>query len=779
MTAPRWVSGIGDYLIVHDPGWLALRRSARAAIVVPLLFALCSEGLHRPITATFAAFGAVSMLLFVDFPGPVRYRLRAHVALAVTGAVFICVATPVSRSTWASAVLMAVIGFAVLFTGVVSSVIAGATTALLLAFILPVSLPGAPSSIPDRLLGWVIARAAAMIAISLLWPARPMDPLLATAAEACGSLAAAIGHSPGSSLRSDEPVPPVAERAARAMKDLRARSSATPVRPAPLSTSGRALLRLIDQLDWLETVVLTKREHAADPSAPSVSSQAAQEVTAAAADALGLGAALLDPASRSDAAITAVETALDSLQDRLAALQEQAAGQLPSRPDDAAGRPGIDAVLTALDPGFRAQELGYITVGVLDNVRRITVAERRGWYDRLLGREPDGQAGVWAIAQRRVSSHARVSSVWLRNSVRGALALALAVAIADLTQVQHSFWVVLAALSVLRSSAVGTGQAIWRAVLGTAAGFAVGAVLITAVGADRPVLWALLPIAVFISGFAPVSGSFAAGQAAFTVLIVILFNLIQPVGWRVGLIRIEDVVLGFAVSLVVGYLFWPRGASAALWRSLAEAYARGAAYLAAVVEYAVDQCRPGSAGERAIADVRDRGVAANGAARRLDDAFRQYLAERGTKALPLGDVTRLVSRSTALRLASVAILDLWREGGVYISGPDQDAQDQLRRAGFAISGWYREYADALLRQDGSAPAAQGRDIVAGQAWLTTLRRDLDDEFTSETAVRMMWTSDHLDAARRLQPALVTLLTRAFRDIKAGQEPIGERISAPG
>ena len=66
--------------------------------------------------------------------------LRA--ALGVACAVLICLGTLASRTTWLAALAMAVVGFAVLFAGVVSSVLAGATTSLLLAFILPVSLPG-------------------------------------------------------------------------------------------------------------------------------------------------------------------------------------------------------------------------------------------------------------------------------------------------------------------------------------------------------------------------------------------------------------------------------------------------------------------------------------------------------------------------------------------------------------------------------------------------------------------------------------------------------------
>ena len=83
--------------------------------------------------------------------------------------------------------------------------------------------------------------------------------------------------------------------------------------------------------------------------------------------------------------------------------------------------------------------------------------------------------------------------------------------------------------------------------------------------ADHMVLlWVLLPLAVLVSGMAPSMISFAAGQAAFTLVVIILFNIIQPIGWKVGLTRIEDVAIGCGVSIVVGFLFWPRGATAAL-----------------------------------------------------------------------------------------------------------------------------------------------------------------------------------------------------------------------
>ena len=60
--------------------------------------------------------------------------------------------------------------------------------------------------------------------------------------------------------------------------------------------------------------------------------------------------------------------------------------------------------------------------------------------------------------------------MWFINSLRGALALAAAVAVADLSSVQHGFWVVLGTLSVLRTNAASTGSTALRALAGTASG---------------------------------------------------------------------------------------------------------------------------------------------------------------------------------------------------------------------------------------------------------------------------------------------------------------------
>src|SRR4249920_2561953 len=174
-----------QWLGSHDRGLVALRRAGRTAIVMPVLFALGDKVIGNPAVATFAAFGSFAMLLLVDFTGPMRDRLQAQAALAVVGGVFVCAGTLASGAAWLAAAAMACVAFGVLFAGVVSSVLAAATPALLLAFILPVSLPGSPSSIPDRLTGWAIASVASFAAVALLWPAPTRDPLRVPAGTAC------------------------------------------------------------------------------------------------------------------------------------------------------------------------------------------------------------------------------------------------------------------------------------------------------------------------------------------------------------------------------------------------------------------------------------------------------------------------------------------------------------------------------------------------------------------------------------------------------------------
>ena len=70
-----------EWLQRHDPGYTALRRAGRAAILMPALFALGDKVIGNPDISYFIAFGAFAMLLLVDFCGSRLDRLRAQALL--------------------------------------------------------------------------------------------------------------------------------------------------------------------------------------------------------------------------------------------------------------------------------------------------------------------------------------------------------------------------------------------------------------------------------------------------------------------------------------------------------------------------------------------------------------------------------------------------------------------------------------------------------------------------------------------------------------------------
>ena len=728
------LSGARSWLLARDGGLRATRRAARTAIVMPALFAVGSQVIGNADVATFAAFGSFAMLLLADFGGTLGERLAAQSFLVAIGCVLIAPATLVSRTAWLAAVATLVVGFVVLFAGVVSSALAGASTSILLSFILPVTTPAPASAIPDRLLGWVLAGVVSLPAVTLLWPAPRKEPLREAASDACRQLAARLDAEVAARhAEPGEDADTAVARADAAVARLHATFLATPYRPSGLTTAARAVIRLVDEVVWLSVIL----DNAASVPRTVPADPTVREVKRAAG-------VLLDHAGK---ALSLNEPPQDSLQDHLDDLvrvrraMEAVAVDGVELPRE--GEP-MDGLVRALGPSFRAQELSFAVTAIAANIAVATAAEARSWWQKLLGRQPAGLPGPLTSAQERALAHVDVHSVWLRNSVRGALALAGAVLVADLSSAQHAFWIVLGALSVLRSNALSTGQSALRGVAGTTLGFVVGGALVLVIGKNQHLLWLLLPVAILIAGIAPAI-SFTAGQAGFTVTLLILFNIISPAGWEVGLVRVEDVAIGCAVSLVVGALFWPRGAAGALRQGLADAYAACTAYLRAAAE-------SGTGLDDVAQSTDGAAVRAAAAARRLDDAFREYLAERGRKRLTMAEVGSLLTGVAGLRLTAEAVADLWTDhGAAAVDAPH--AKLELITLTERVTNWFAAMAQALTGA-GPVPRALQRsadaDLVHALASDVRNGAHLDDHAVRTYAVRLVWTNDHVDVARRLQ-----------------------------
>jgi hypothetical protein len=216
-------------------------------------------------------------------------------------------------------------------------------------------------------------------------------------------------------------------------------------------------------------------------------------------------------------------------------------------------------------------------------------------------------------------------------------------------------------------------------------------------------------------------------------------------------VRIEDVAIGGLVSMVVGLLFWPRGAAAALGRALSEAYTESARYLASAVAYGVGRCD--AAGPQSPPP-RSEALVAAAASRRLDDTFRGYLTERGSKPVPLSEVTSLVTGVAGVRLAADAVLDLWDGDGAQ-AGDRSAARAELLSAAANMTGWYGHFAAGLTGAE-TVPDPLIADEVADGRLVQAVGRDLHDSdgHATATGVKVIWTGDHLDSVRRLQEMLV-------------------------
>ena len=144
------------------------------------------------------------------------------------------------------------------------------------------------------------------------------------------------------------------------------------------------------------------------------------------------------------------------------------------------------------------------------------------------------------------------------------------------------------------------------------------------------------------------------------------------------------------------------------------------------------------------------------AARRLDDTFRAYLAERGAKPVPLPEVDRPGHRRrgpAARRATPCSTCGSARTARPRATGPARARE--LLGSTETVRGWYDDLATSLVNRSPVRdplppdPTADGRLVEA-------VRTDLvvEDGRASATAVRLIWTGDHLDAARRLQASLV-------------------------
>lgn len=245
MTSVR--SGrIRAFVLRHDPDLLAAKRSAKAAVVVPVVLAVALYGIGNSQTTLFAAFGAFAISVLTDFRGTRRRQATAYGGLVVAGAGLTSLGTVCSTSLTSAVAGMAAIGFVVLFSGVLGSAPANGTFAALLMFVLPVSIPGGLGEIAPRLVGLALAGAIAVPVSLGVWP-RPGASLIRSSVHAAANSVAARLDALGTGADGVGAAADSASALSRLQSDL----ESIPYRPISLAKGDPGVLRIADGLEWL------------------------------------------------------------------------------------------------------------------------------------------------------------------------------------------------------------------------------------------------------------------------------------------------------------------------------------------------------------------------------------------------------------------------------------------------------------------------------------------------------------------------------------------------
>ncbi|MGW5561630.1 FUSC family protein [Micromonospora sp. NPDC003944] len=584
----------------RDPGYAILRRAARLTLVASLVFYGCRYGAGSPTLATYALFGTIAAGSFAQLPGPAPQRARILVLSLPVVWALVAAGSLLAWSTWSAAGGMLVVGFVVAFAGVGNPRLVGLASAFQLFYILASFPPYQPGTLPERLGGVTLAIVLLAAAEVLLWP----DPVPVSyrqrLAEAADGVAAFLD---AAAERLTDPPATAGDRDPRRERayDVVAaiELGRTPPTWAPTAAGAQDRALRICAAALREVLAEADRLVADAPSEP-IPGLAAARLLRASADttrdagrSLSPGAPAVDPAD------------LDVAVGRAEAAYPVGAGTVHDTPD--VPRLCRDATALALAGQARVFAVGC----------RVATGARLDDEDTSSGLFEYARRSPWTLYWWQFRSHLAPRSAHLHSSLRLAVALAVARVAAGVLQLTHGFWVLLATLTVLRTSAADTRTALRPAVLGTIVGAVVSGGVMLVV--DEPIVYAIvLPITLLLAfGVGRLLGPLWQ-QALFTLLLTVVFAQLSPAGWRLAEVRVVDVLLGTVIGVLAGVAMWPRGAGHDLQHNAVR-------YLAANAD-AVDQTVEAVLGEAPLPEgaldrVRWRMVL-------VDSSYGQYHSER-------------------------------------------------------------------------------------------------------------------------------------------------------
>ena len=236
-----------------------------------------------------------------------------------------------------------------------------------------------------------------------------------------------------------------------------------------------------------------------------------------------------------------------------------------------------------------------------------------------------------------------------RHALRLAVVVPLAALIARSLPLSRSYWMVVAAATVLRPEFGATFTRGAERALGTSLGVGLAGAIAVTLHPGGGVTIVLVGILAW-AGYSLFPASFAVGFAFITALVVFLINVVSPDTLATASARLVDTFVGGAIGLAA-YALWPTWAHTSAWQSLAELVGAERAYVDGVLLAAEEGRRPGDQRMRSLARRARlaRTTAESTVARSLSEpSTRRIDASQSQRALAA--MRRLVQAAHVLRL---------------------------------------------------------------------------------------------------------------------------------
>ncbi|MDX5570148.1 FUSC family protein, partial [Streptomyces sp. ID05-04B] len=565
-----------------------LHRSVRVTAAAATGFYAFLYGFGEPVPALYSLFAPISLGLLSSIPGSGRQRAAVMLKALPAGLALVTLGTVLAVHTWTAVLGMLLVGFVLAFAAVAGPRPAGAAPGLQLFYILACFPPYAPQNLGPRLTGLTVGVVLLALGERFLLPRPAGEPYRS-------SLASAVAIAGDTLAGRAGPAPDFLRSAGARLRLSRVEPAERPAGPSRadrgLSQAGSAARRLLEQLAHLTETGLLRdllrdggragkwTGDGADVTPDVTRGDAAcawllpRLVTRCDDTAAELRTGRPDPGpERMDAAIRAFQHLRGRHSPPPCGSRTTASSPASTASARAAS---IPAESRSPAPEWAPVRRQAALLGVAESVRVLEIAVRVGLDGRRTGPiEPRElfwytEAAASRLWLRRIVGNTTLGSVQLHNAVRIAAALAAARLVAGSLELTHGFWVLLAVLTLSRTTAGETWSAIRKAVAGNLVGAVAAGALLIGVGRHTDVYAAILAPGMLLAfALGPLLG-IAWAQGLFTLVVATAFAQIAPASWQLAEARIVDVVTGSAIGLLCAMLAWPTGARWEVRRTMA------------------------------------------------------------------------------------------------------------------------------------------------------------------------------------------------------------------